>query len=301
MNKIGIFSIREQFSMDLLHKINEAKKDDIRAESALVGETRFYEKSPYSVIIDRVSSHVSYFKHYFKNASLMGAYVINNPFGKSCVDRFHNSFFAKNLGVDVPRMVCLPSREYHPDCDAQDLKNLKYPLDWEDICDFVGFPAILKPYEPHGFRDIFKVNNVDELIRCYNGTARQVMVMQQYIDYDFYLKTFIVGKQEHLTVKFDPSSRHYSSGKDVVKGLSMGKIIKKATRLCKDLDIDFCTVEFAVKDENMYAIDLFNPNPDCREESLTDECYHWCLEEITKLAIEKAAAGEANKTKINLK
>ncbi len=295
---IGIFSIREQFSYDLLKKINQKNVKGVRAEFAIVGETRFLEKSPYRVIIDRISSYVDYFKTYFKNASLTGTYVINNPYGIERVDRLYNSMYARKLGLSTPRMVCLPTRQYHPDCDESDLRNLKYPLDWEDICDFIGFPAMLKPYKSHGFRDIYKVNSIDELIQCYNGTGRQVMIMQEFIPYDFYVKTFVVGKEKCFTLKYNPKTREYVHVSKSTESLPLDKVVESAIVISKELDIDFNTVEFALKDGVPYAVDLFNPHPDCRLEALTEESYNWCLDNLSELAINKAQSSDKNNIKL---
>ena len=42
------------------------------------------------------------------------------------------------------------------------MRNLEYPLDWDGIFDYVGFPAFLKPHDGGGWRDVYKVNTPDE-------------------------------------------------------------------------------------------------------------------------------------------
>jgi hypothetical protein len=54
----------------------------------------------------------------------------------------------------------LPQKDYIPAIDKnRSLRNLEFPLDWEAIVDYVGFPAILKPADGGGWRDVTVVRN----------------------------------------------------------------------------------------------------------------------------------------------
>lgn len=294
MNKIGVFSIKEDFSLALVHKINEMKPDNIRAEYALVGESRMFEKSPYRVIVDRLSFYVDYFEDYFKNAALSGSYVINNPF-KTCIsDRFYNYRLAKKFGLSIPRTVCLPPKEQHPACSDEDLKNLKYPLDWEDIVDFVGFPAILKPYKGFGYRDIYKVNSIPNLLEAYNATGRQVMILQEFIDYDLFVKIFVVGKKDVLVVKYDAATRTYIEDENLNEIADGKEIIVNAVNLANDSGYDFLALEFAKKDNNLYAVNFINPSPSCRPETLSQKNFDWLVEKLANLCVEYAKSDIMN-------
>jgi glutathione synthase/RimK-type ligase-like ATP-grasp enzyme len=287
VKKIGVFSVREQFGYDVLQKINNLRRSDVKAEFAQIGETRFGEPSPYSVIVDRVSFYVNYFTNYLKNAVLTGTYVMNNPFATLSVDRFENYYISKKLGLSIPRTVILPTKEYHPDCSSQDLGNLKYPLDWEDIADFIGFPAVLKPYYGYGFRDLYRINNIDELINCYNSTGRQTMVLQEYIHYDYVVKTFIIGAKETYSIKHTRKDNQFVNltKKDITAKYK--KIIDEALKFAEEKKLDFVTTEYAVSGKVPYVYNFINPYPDCREEALTSECYHWCVDKFADLALEK--------------
>ena len=294
MKKIGVFSIKEDFSQALIHKINGFKLKDIKAEFALVGETRLFEKSHYSVIVDRLSYYVDYFNVYLKNAALMGAYVINNPY-KTCIsDRLFNYETARKMGLDIPRTVCLPSKEQHPACSTSDLKNLKYPLDWEDIGDFIGFPAILKPYEAFGFRDVYKVNNINELMQAYNGTGKRVMILQEFIDYDLFVKVFVVGQKDVLVVRYDQETRGYIE-EDEFKNMGAGqKIINNALEITKKHDFDFAALEFALKGDIPYAVNFINPSPSCRAETLSQKNFDWLVDKLADFAVKCAKENKKN-------
>ena len=63
------------------------------------------------------------------------------------------------LGVAIPKTVLLPQKGYPADVDltAESLHNLVYPIDWDGLLDYVGRPAILKPYSGGGWKHVYKV------------------------------------------------------------------------------------------------------------------------------------------------
>ena len=113
-----------------------------------LGGTRMGEAARYSVIVDRISHEIEYYRGYLKHAVLEGTYVINNPFWWTADDKFFNYAVASKLGVAIPKTVLLPQKAYPATVDltSESLKNLEYPVDWEGLLDYVGRPAILKPY-----------------------------------------------------------------------------------------------------------------------------------------------------------
>ncbi len=294
MNKIGVFSVNEDFSQALIHKINGKKLQDVKAEFALVGETILFEKSHYRVIVDRLSFYVEYFKNYFKNAALMGSYVINNPYQTCVSDRLFNYDTARKMGMDIPRTICLPSHEQHPACSNEDLKNLKYPLNWEDIADFIGFPAILKPYEAFGYRDVYKVKNIPELIQAYNGTGQQPMILQEFIKFDMFIKIFVVGQKDILVVRYDQDTRGYVEETSFETFASGQQVIDNALEITKKHGFDFAALEFALKGEVPYAVNFINPSPSCRPETLSQKNFDWLVEKLADFTVEKALGDDKN-------
>ena len=65
------------------------------------------------------------------------------------------------LGCAIPKTVLLPQKGYPPDVDltSESLRNLEYPIDWDALLDYVGRPAILKPYSGGGWKHVYKVND----------------------------------------------------------------------------------------------------------------------------------------------
>ncbi|HET6267130.1 MAG TPA: hypothetical protein VFG11_05375, partial [Acidobacteriota bacterium] len=92
-----------------------AKRDQgVIAEFVKLGGTEMDVPVPYSVIVDRISHEVPYYRSYLKNAVLQGATVINDPFMWASDDKFFDASLATKLGVASPKTLVLPNKEYIP-------------------------------------------------------------------------------------------------------------------------------------------------------------------------------------------
>ena len=289
--KVGILSGKEIFSEGLRDAINERGGGLVRAEFLRLFDTRMYAECPYRVIVDRISHCVPYYRTYLKNAALRGAWVINNPFWFSADDKFYNYSLATRLGVPVPRTVCLPSKEYDEVLEVEDLENLGYPLNWDDITGYVGFPAILKPYDGYAWRAVTRVDNMDELMSAYNESGDNVMMLQEFIEYEHYVRCFVFGRKYVLPIKYDPSHRQYIIHHHHLSDELGARIVEYCLTLNQALGYDMNTVEFAIRDGVPYAIDFMNPVPDANPRSITDEYYAWVVEHMAKVCIEAALSG----------
>src|SRR6187431_1903033 len=141
MKKIGVLYGQERsFPTAFIEKVNSKGIDGIRAEPVRIDKAAQGEKSGYAVIIDRISQDVPFYRAWLKNAALTGTAVVNNPFWWSADEKFFNNALATKIGVAVPRTVLLPSHEVPPDTNANSFRNLAYPLNWEAIFNYVGWP-----------------------------------------------------------------------------------------------------------------------------------------------------------------
>ena len=186
--KVGLLCGREYaFPPAFLHRVNTlGRPHGITAEFLTLAGTKMGEPSGYRVIVDRISHEVEYFRAYLKHAVLEGTYVINNPFWWTADDKFFNYAVAQKLGVAVPKTVVLPQKGYPKDIDLapESLHNLGYPIDWDGLLDYVGRPAILKPYSGGGWKHVYKVHNREELIAAYDGTSPYCMTLQQFVNFE---------------------------------------------------------------------------------------------------------------------
>ena len=298
--KVGLLCGREYaFPPAFLDRVNRlGAKHGITAEFLKLTGTRMGEAPGYRVIVDRISHEVDYFRAYLKHAALEGTYVINNPFWWTADDKFFNYSIANRVGVAVPKTVVLPQKSYPPEYDltSESLHNLGYPIDWEGLLDYVGRPAILKPYSGGGWKHVYKVHDARELIAAYDGTGPYCMTLQQFIHFDQYVRCFTFGKTDIVPVAYDPGQRKYLVDHDYLSPELGARIIKDAQTLNTALGYEMNTIEFAVEDGVPYAIDFLNPAPDFERDRITEFYFEMVVQRMADLVIDRALHGQPQQT-----
>ena len=298
--KIGLLCGREySFPSAFLDRVNElGTKHGITAEFVKLGGTRMGDPSGYRVIVDRISHEVEYFRAYLKHAVLEGAYVINNPFWWTADDKFFNYSVAQKLEVAVPKTVVLPQKGYPADIDLapESLHNLGFPIDWDGLLDYVGRPAILKPYSGGGWKHVYKVHNREELIDAYDRTGPYCMTLQEFIDFGQYVRCFTFGKTDIVPVVYDPHERRYLVQHDYLTPDLGARVIRDAQTLNTALGYEMNTIEFAVKDGVPYAIDFLNPAPDFERDRITPFYFDLVVQRMADLVIDRALQGAPQNT-----
>src|ERR1700709_2709096 len=178
MKKIGIlFGKERSFPDAFIARVNSKNIDAVFAEPVLIDKVQQGEPCGYAVIIDRISQDVPFYRAYLKNAALCGTAVINNPFWWSADEKFFNNCLATRTGVPVPKTVILPSRELPADTNDRSFSNLAYPMDWEGIFNYVGFPAYMKPFAGGGWKNVYTVNGADSFFNKHRETGELVMLL----------------------------------------------------------------------------------------------------------------------------
>jgi hypothetical protein len=288
VKKVGLIVGREwSFPPAFLEEVN-SRDAGVVAEYAKLGGTKMNEPCPFAVLVDRISHEIPYYRTYLKNAMLQGAYVINNPFWWSADDKFFEASLATRLGVASPKTLALPMKSYPEGVVTESLRNLSYPLDWRAIVDYVGLPAILKDAWGGGWKHVYKVNTVDELIHAYDQTGTLCMILQEFIEFDQYVRCICVGQDNIMPIKYDPKERRYHV-EHAYLGTELGdRIVRDAQTLNRVLGYDMNSVEFAVPDGVPYAIDFMNPAPDMDVNSITPHYFSWAVKAMADLVIEMA-------------
>jgi hypothetical protein len=290
--KIGLLVGREAtFPPALIHEINR-RQAGITAEYVKVGGVRMAEPCEYAVIIDRISHEVPFYRAYLKNAVLSGTKVINNPFWWTADDKFFDYSLATKLGIAIPRTVLLPQKAYKEGVVSESLRNLKYPLDWDEIIAHVGLPAFMKPYDGGGWRGVTKVNTAQEMMAAYDASGTDCMMLQQYIPYDRYVRSYCVGRREVCVMPYDPVARRYLVVKDYLPPETQERVCRETILINEALGYDINTVEFAIADGVPYAIDYMNPAPDADWWSVGTVYFKWLVQKVADFAIDVALRGE---------
>ncbi len=291
--KIGILvGMENTFPPALIEKIN-GMNAGVTAEYVKIGGVMMGEPTDYRLIFDRISHEIPFYRSYLKNAVLNGAIVVNNPFWWSADEKFFGYSLATKLGVTVPKTVLLPQKSYKQGVADASLRNLQFPLDWEGIIEHVGMPAILKPHDGGGWKDVYKVNSKEELWQCYDRTGTLAMVLQEFIDFTDYVRCYSVGKKEVLVMPYDPKDRRYLPQEALTISQKLkDRIVRDTILLNEALGYDFNTVEFAIKDGVAYAIDFTNPAPDADIWSVTEPYFNWVTDAVTRMLIDYAKNGK---------
>jgi glutathione synthase/RimK-type ligase-like ATP-grasp enzyme len=291
MPKIAVlYGMENSFPPALVDHINKRSIPGITAEHLKTGGVIMAKPSGYDLIIDRISHDIPFYRSYLKNAVLTGTKVINNPFWWSADDKFFNYALASKLGVAVPATVLLPHKTHPPGTTAQSMRNLEYPLDWEGIFRYVGFPAFLKPHDGGGWKSVYRVNTPDELFAAYNESDTLCMTLQAGVNFQEYFRCYVVDREKVHIMRYDPGAPHhlrYVPGNPPPSKELGERIVSDSLKLCRALGYDLNTVEFAVEDGVPYAIDFMNPAPDAGLESVGQENFNWIVNAVADMAVRK--------------
>jgi hypothetical protein len=292
MAKIAVlYGMEESFPPALVDHINERHVPGVEAVHLKVGAVRMADFSGYDVIIDRISHDIPFYRSYLKNAVLTGTQVINNPFWWSADDKFFNYALATKLGVAVPPTVLLPHKEHPDGTTDRSMRNLEYPLNWDRVFQYVGFPAFLKPHDGGGWKSVYKVDTPAELFAAYDESAQLCMTLQGAVNFEEYFRCYVVDQREVHVMRYDPKQPHhlrYVPGNPPPAPALAERITGDALKLCRALGYDLNTVEFAVEGGVPYAIDFMNPAPDAGLESVGPDNFRWIVKAVADMAIERA-------------
>lgn len=293
MKKIGIlFGKERSFPTAFVDRINRKQKAGIVAEPVSIDKVMQGEGGGYTVIVDRISQDVPFYRAFLKNAAIDGTAVINNPFWWSADEKFFNNALATKIGVPVPKTVILPSKDLPDDTSDQSFENLSYPLDWEGIFKYVGFPAYMKPFAGGGWKNVYKLHDAQDFFEKHAETGQLVMLLQEEIIFEQYYRCYCIGGKHVRIMPYEPRNPHHL--RYVSDFNPDAELLKKmqeiVLRINQYLGYDFNTVELAVRDGIPYAIDFCNPAPDADINSVGEENFEWVVETAASYAIERADA-----------
>ncbi len=291
MKKIGILFGKERtFPKAFVDRINAKNVEGVQAEFVTIDKVVQARPTEYAVIVDRISQDVPFYRAYLKNAAACGAAIINNPFWWSADEKFFNNVLAEQIGVPVPKTVLLPSRIHPDDTNGDSFTNLAFPLDWEGIFHYIGFPAFMKPHAGGGWKNVYKLDSREEFFEKFSETGQLVMMLQEAIDFTAYFRCYCIGRQYVKIMHYEPRNPHhlrYATNHEVSDEL-LQTIHDYTIKLNQALGYDFNTVEFAIRDGIPYAIDFCNPAPDADVNSVGKENFEWVVEHMARFAIDKA-------------
>ena len=287
--KVGLIVGREwSFPPAFIDEVNH-RDEGVVAEFVKLGAPAMDEPCEYAVIVDRISHEVPFYRTYLKHAVLQGCTVVNNPFMWTADDKFFGASLATNLGIAHPKTMVLPNKEYVPGIKHDEsLRNLRYPLDWEAVADYIGMPCILKDAHGGGWKDVYVCRSLEELIHHYDNSGLLTMIVQEFIEWDHFVRCICLGQEEILPIKYDPRERRYHVELAHMNPELGERVVQDSLTLVRALGYDMNSMEWAIRDGVPYAIDFMNPAPDMDVNSLTPHYFEWVVTHMADMVIRLA-------------
>jgi hypothetical protein len=118
------------------------------------------------------------------------------------------------------------------------MRNLRYPLNWEEIFDYIGFPAFLKPhFSGGGWKNVYKVDNPQELFAAYDQTGDLCMTLQKAVNFTEYFRCYVIGQEKVWVMHYDPKQPARRPLREKPATLSSpamyARVVGDALKLCR--------------------------------------------------------------------
>jgi hypothetical protein len=114
------------------------------------------------------------------------------------------------------------------------------------------------------------------------------MTLQEFIDFDVYVRCFTFGKTDITPVRYDPRERRYLVDHAYLSPELGARVVRDAQTINQALGYEMNTIEFAVRDGVPYAIDYLNPAPDFERDRITAFYFSHVVEKMARLVVDRA-------------
>ncbi|MFA5510925.1 MAG: hypothetical protein WC313_00625 [Candidatus Kapaibacterium sp.] len=273
--KIGLmYGSEKSLPAQIIKSINNSSRR-ITADTITLNAVKPTDYSDYAVIYDRISHKIPFYRNYLKQSLINGVSVINNPFVCHDESSFIYNRAVLQSGINVPKMVLLPSKEHPDNTSSESFKNLSYPLNWQEIFDFVGFPALLKTNISYNYIQAYKVYNPAEFFSAYDLMGKTSVLLIENIDFEEYYKVFVIIGDEPKFELLDynplkPLHLRFGKSKYEPDVKTIETIKTQSVKVSKLLDLHINSLEFGVKKDKIYLTSYHDPAPKM-EQGYVDE------------------------------
>jgi hypothetical protein len=148
----------------------------------------------------------------------------------------------------------------------------------------------MKPFAGGGWKNVYRLNNMEEFFQTHAETGQLVMLLQEEIIFEEYYRCYCIGRKHVRIMPYEPRNPHHL--RYVANHQPSAKLLKTmediVLKINNYLGYDFNTVELAIRDGVPYAIDFCNPAPDADLKSVGEENFDWVVENAANFAIETA-------------
>jgi hypothetical protein len=283
---VGSLHFSDVFGDETVERLNNlapiqatnGKTYKIRAEHVLLHEVPLDYQCKYKLLIDRSSYLYPQAQGLFMGFAFRGVYVINNPFSFYYYLRNKDAGYliARELGISIPKTYLLPPKIV-PGFTEADYRHHRY-FDWDAMVQDLEWPLVIKPAEGREAIGVNVVHNMTELMRCYDESGTQVMMLQQFVKspHPWQIRCLCIGRKiipiKYIFRKQDASEYIFD------ECFLSSELGKKVTDTCKIINqvmgYEMNSVEFFISEQGeIQAIDFNNPVPDGRRKALGEIFY----------------------------
>lgn len=260
------------------------------AQEVRVGATKADEVPRFRVLLDRQAYLERALLAWSRAQALKGTYVVNNPFAFSGDDKFGEAVVARDLGIPTPRTILLPPKE--TEYEFGDI--LQVP-DMDAAVAYTGLPAVLKPFRGWGWGEVTFAKDLAAVKEAYAASGRGVMLLQEYVRHDHYVRVLCVGQEATLPMKYEPTTRTYVYHERHLSELAGARVVEYTLGLNRALDYDLNAVEFALQGHQPVLIDGFNTVPDITPREYPAPYFRWAVETTADFLARLASGQRRNR------
>ena len=292
----------ETFPAAVLQEIN-GRNASPGAEYVCVGGLFPSQQASYRVIIDRISHRVPFYRTFLRHQVRLGALALPEIEAVQALDRLVVAQIAQELDIPALETVALPTRDHPARVIGEDLRNLVYPLPWDNILERIGFPAVVRPLrlEEGSF---FQLDCLRQLWEVYAATGSRQVVLQSTVPTEERLMALVIG-EECLLLGYSPSDASAEaspirrSALEIPEGSGKYENLIVSTQACQEQVKDWSRalakrsglssvgVEWVICKGRPNLVDLhFCPNLDWWV--LGETHFAWAVRAIADVAIEWA-------------
>ena len=147
---------------------------------------------------------------------------------------------------------------------------------------------MLKDAHGGGWKEVYVCHSLGELLHNYDNSGLLTMIVQEFVEWDQFVRCICLGQEEILPIRYDPRERKYHVDEGYLGPELRRRVVEDSLTLVRALGYDMNSVEWAIRGGVPYAIDFMNPAPDMDIYSLTPHYFQWAVEHMADMAIRLA-------------
>lgn len=290
--KIGIVRGSENAFPDaLISHIKHQHSEKALAGYFQIDNAGLEDSSGFDVILDRISHRVPFYRSYLQWAALQGARVVNDPFRASAADRLADAVKLRAAGLRVPKTLVLPHKHRPLQTGETTLRNLRFPVRWEQLFAYVGFPCWLRRHDAIGWEGATLVHSGGEFFAAYDTSGEACMMLQQAVAAEEYARCLVIGEETRV-LRVNPTApqgRRYADVPEEPLAPALARrLAKEARTLAETLGQEITAVDFALTGGSPWVADWADPAPAADRTALGEATFSWMVSATAELLVAKA-------------